>query len=116
MKKRLLVLPLFLILLVTLISAPSNYNLGNDVNYNYKSLRVDSETTRTFLIKNDNGPDFYRTYNNFNKGNINPNTRYVGFNQKGIYGDFDDSNPQPKNKDCDPDCPAGWKCSKTSAQ
>lgn len=116
MKKRLLVLPLFLILLVTLISAPSNYYLGNDVNYNYDSFKSNTETTRTFLIKNDNGPDFYRTFNDFNKGKINPNTRYVGFNQKGIYGDYDDSRPISKDHHCDPDCPAGWTCTKTSAE
>jgi len=115
MKKRLLVLPLFIILLVTIISAPSYYYENNNIG-NKLIDKKGFETTRTFLIKNDQGPDFYRTYNGFNKGDINSNNRYVGFNHKGTYRNFDDSNSQPKGHNCYTNCPSGWECTKKSTK
>ena len=112
MKKRLLILPLFIILLVVIISAPSydsnDYRKG-DLTY---TLENNVETTRTFLIKQDNGQEYYRTFEDFNKARVNRGTRHVSRNQRGIYRDFFDVDKRLKDEYCDTDCPPGWKCKK----
>ena len=126
MKKRLLLLPLFIILLTTIISAPSynsdnhynNYNKYNSFDFREKDYKYifeknDIETVRTFLIKHDKGPNYYRTYENFNKAKLHKSSKHPSKNQRGIYRSFFDHDVKDNSDEfCDIDCPKGWKCKK----
>ena len=69
------------------------------------------ETTRVFLILEDNGNNYYRTFKNYNK-----EKHYDFFKtshqRKGMYLDFFDVDKMPPKEYCDVDCPEGWVCKK----
>ena len=112
MKKRLLLLPIFLILLA-IVSAPTiNYH-SNDYMENKFYYHQDSnvETTRVFLILEDNGNNYYRTFKNYNKEK-NYDFFKSSYQRKGIYLDFFDVDKMPHEEYCDIDCPEGWVCKK----
>jgi|TARA_Y100000296_G_C5150166_1_gene245968 uncharacterized protein YxeA len=112
MKKRLLLLPIFLILLA-IVSAPTiNYH-SNDYMENKFYHHQDSnvETTRIFLISEDNGNNYYRTFKNYNKEK-NYDFFKSSYQRKGIYLDFFDVDKMPHEEHCDVDCPEGWVCKK----
>jgi len=113
MKKRLLLLPIFLILLA-IVSAPTiNYH-SNDYMENKFYHHQDSnvETTRIFLISEDNGNNYYRTFKNYNKENKHYDIFKTSHQRKGIYLDFFDVDKMPHEEHCDVDCPEGWVCKK----
>ena len=116
MKKRLLLLPLFIVLLLPIVIAPSNYNYHSndyrisDAKYTYKENNI--ETTRTFLILNDKGPDYYRTFESFNKARLNRGSNYPSKNQRGIYRDFFDVDQREDSGFSTSNCPEGWECKK----
>ena len=115
MKKRLLLLPLFIIFLVVVISAPTHNSQDyrtSDIKYTFEKNNV--ETNRVFLIKNDIGPDYYRTFKNFNKARLNHGNNYPSNNQRGVYRDFFDVDKK-EDHDCNIDCPAEWDCTKDSS-
>ena len=112
MKKRLLLLPIFLILLA-IVSAPTiNYH-SNDYMENKFYHHQDSnvETTRIFLISEDNGNNYYRTFKNYNKEK-NYDFFKSSHQRKGIYLDFFDVDKITPKEYCDVDCPEGWVCKK----
>lgn len=112
MKKRLLLLPIFLILLA-IVSAPTiNYH-SNDYMENkfYHPQDSNVETTRIFLISEDNGNNYYRTFKNYNKEK-NYDFFKSSYQRKGIYLDFFDVDKMPHEEHCDVDCPEGWVCKK----
>jgi len=112
MKKRLLLLPIFLILLA-IVSAPTiNYH-SNDYMENkfYPPQDSNVETTRIFLISEDNGNNYYRTFKNYNKEK-NYDFFKSSYQRKGIYLDFFDVDKITPKEYCDVDCPEGWVCKK----
>ena len=112
MKKRLLLLPIFLILLA-IVSAPTiNYHSNDYMEnkfYHHQDSKV--ETTRIFLISEDNGNNYYRTFKNYNKEK-NYDFFKSSYQRKGIYLDFFDVDKMPHEEHCDVDCPEGWVCKK----
>jgi uncharacterized protein YxeA len=116
MKKRLILLPLFIILLVTIISAPNHVvyldQYDNQDYYYDSNEKPKIETTRVFHIIEDDGSEYYRTYTGFNKNRVHNRVRYASNQQRGIYRDFFDVDKRPNDDFCDTDCPAEWKCKK----
>jgi uncharacterized protein YxeA len=109
MKKRLLLLPIFLILLA-IVSAPTIIHHSDEIEdkfYYHQDSNV--KTTRVFLISEDNGNNYYRTFKNYNK-----EKHYDFFKsshqRKGVYLDFFDVDKISHEGHCDIDCPEGWVC------
>lgn len=126
MKKRLLILPLFVIILLPLIIAPSyNYQPHDYLEYRFEyNPNEFVKTSRSFLIIDDDGRMFHRTFTNYNKESKDYDFFKTNNNRKGIYRNLFDRGIDFSDRDKkfykhfevekNADCPPGWTCEKRS--
>lgn len=120
MKKRLLIIPIFILFLLPLIIAPSSSYYDYLENHQHLTYDNHLESSKTFLIVEDDGKSYYRTFSSYNKEDKKYNYFKTDYERKGIYRDLYDYHP--KNKDTvsygnfeikkTVSCPEGWTCEK----
>ena len=116
MKKSVLII--FSFLLISSVSALyiDDYNYYDDNFYNQKFIiNEHRQNSKTFLIKEDNGNSYYRTFINYNKDRKYYDSYKTDFERRGIYLDFFDTK-NLKSKDSktkkEINCPKDWTCRK----
>jgi hypothetical protein len=115
MKKSVLII--FSFLLVSSISALyiDDYNNYNFYNSNNFIINEHRQNSKTFLIKEDNGNSYYRTFINYNKYRKYYDSSKTDFERRSIYLDFfDTKNLKSKDSEIKKEinCPEGWTCEK----